>query len=146
MLFILYHTAFSQEVNNSIVIDELDGDTIETIQDTQTLILESQPTQKQWTVGNKKIIIEKSINQKKISPCQKYKTGKRILKAGLVTGIIGSGILTATIVYAANNHDPYGQVAIPGVIGLSSSVVSINLTIIGKVIKGCNKKKCLDRN
>lgn len=139
MLFTLCYTAFSQEINKSIVIDELDEDTLATVQDTQSLILKPQPTQKQWTFGNKKLVFN-------TSPCHKYKKGKRISKVGLVTGIVGSGILTATVIYAGNHRDPYAEIAIPGLVGITSSIVSINLTTIGLIIKGCNKKKCLDKN
>lgn len=145
-LLLFCYTTFAQDINQSIVIDEKDEGLIEAVQDSQSLILEPQPAPKQWTIGNKKLVFKKSINQKQVLPCEKYKKGKGISKAGLITGIIGSGILTATVVYAFNNHDPYGEIAIPGVVGITSSIISVNLTTIGLIIKSCNKDDCLDKN
>ena len=76
-----------------------------------------------------------------IRPARGIQIGNNLKKAGLVTAIIGSGFLTFAVFYAANTHDEWVGVLVPGAIGITFLSVSIPLTISGFVVKYKHKKR-----
>jgi hypothetical protein len=140
-MFLFSPTTYSQDNSTPVILEQQDTMVLifdpepDSLVDTHTTILQRETSSKQLILEDAKSALDYSRLQKK------YAIGTNLTKAGLTTGLIGSGLISAAFVYALTNFDPWATVFRIGVTGISFSIVSVQLTTTGFIIKGINKRK-----